>query len=353
MSSLSAQSIAATASAPGKIILFGEHAINRGQPALSAAIGLRARCTVQLGGAGIRFKSGAEQGFATCEEVFNLGRAVEGWRQRQQFEEIRALTAGDFFAPQKYILSSLFGNQLPPAMSAEWESEVPGSAGLGSGGSAFTAFVAATCALLEQVPAVEARSDWAHRGDIIAHGGIASALDSQTSLLGGVIRFTGQGMAARIECAPELPLIVAHSGVQARTSEVNTRVRQWVAENPAARQRLFETIGTLVRTAEPLLAKGEWAEVGRLMTLNHLVLQRIGVSCPELEELAAVALGAGAWGAKISGSGGGGILIVLCPPEARTQVCAALTQAGGQLYQPEIGVPGVEVNLHSEPTIYS
>jgi mevalonate kinase len=226
-------------------------------------------------------------------------------------------------------------------MALEWESEIPSSSGLGSGGAAFTAMVAAVAPLLPEPPGLEQRAAWARLGDVIAHGGIASALDTQTSLLGGVIRYTGTGLAEPVPCAPGLSFVIGNTGVVAATSEVNTRVRLWLAERPESRMAYFRTVGTLVRTALPLLERGEWEELGRLFTLNQLVLERIGVSCPEIDALIDAALAAGAHGAKLSGSGGGGIVIAIVPAAARDAVAAAIHEAGGTALMPEVGVPGV------------
>jgi len=333
-----------TAVAPGKAILFGEHAVNRGQPALSAAVGLYARCRVRAGTGGeYRFRSGSRSQETPRAAVLELARVVEGYRDAEDYEALRRLASGDYFSPQKYVLASMFGDALPAALEMEWESEIPSSSGLGSGGAAFTALVAAVSPLLPEPPSLEQRAAWARLGDIIAHGGVASALDTQTSLLGGVIRFTGMGLAERIAVAPGLTLVVGHTGVAAATSEVNGRVRRWLAERPASRLPYFETVGALSRAALPLLERGEWAELGRLLTLNQLVLKEIGVSSPEIETLIDAALGAGALGAKISGSGGGGIIIALATPETRDAVAEAITEAGGRALTPAVGVAGVVV----------
>jgi mevalonate kinase len=122
---------------------------------------------------------------------------------------------------------------------------------------------------------------------------------------------------------------------------VNTRVRFWFAENPADRMKYFRAIGDLARAAVPLLGQGDWAELGRLMTLNQSVLEKIGVSCPQIDRLIHAALGAGAFGAKLSGSGGGGIIIALASPETKPAVGKAIAAAGGRVFAPEIGVAGV------------
>jgi mevalonate kinase len=369
-----------TASAPGKVILFGEHAINRGQPALAVAVGLRTRCTrsmantqcsmlnAQSASATIVFRNGSRSQTAARHEILSLGKQVDAWRVAQDYDAIRQLARADFFAPQKYILASAFSADLPDGLTLEWESEVPPASGFGSGGAAFVAMVAAMAEAAHKVgqasslsdPTAEAgartfvaRSGWkpdllpladlALRGDIVAHGGIASALDTQTSLLGGVIRYTGKGVAEQVECAPGLSLLIAHTGVSAPTSEVNARVRRWLAEQPQARMNYFEAIGELTRAAVPLLQRGDWRELGRLMTLNQRVLEQIGVSCPQIDRLIKVALNAGAYGAKLSGSGGGGIIIALVAPEKNAALADALAKAGGQVFTPQIGVEGARI----------
>jgi mevalonate kinase len=333
---------AITASAPGKAILFGEHAINRGQPALSTAVGLYARCTVRRRSDGlIHFASDACADTVSPEMIHTLGQQVADERRRADYDAIRKLARSDYFGPQKYILSVMFPDGFEAGLALEWKSEVPAHSGLGSGGSAFVAMVAAVCAMFRPTASLEERAMWAHCGDIIAHGGVASALDTQTSLLGGVIRFAGQGMASSIPVANGLRLVIADSLVSAATSEVNTAVRLWLAERPQARLAYFRTIGALSRAAEPLLARGDFDELGRLMDLNQLVLEKIGVSCPAVDRLIDAALSAGALGAKISGSGGGGIIIGLVHDESLVQVADALRAAGGRVLTPQVSVPGV------------
>lgn len=337
-----------TASAPGKVILCGEHAINRGQPALATAVGIFARCRATPGlEPGYHLRSGTHTESVTAAALATLAADVDAALAAGEYDVIRRLAAGDYFAPAKYILASIVAHDLPPALVLEWQSELPGSSGLGSGGAAFTAMVAAVSTMLAAPPSLEQRATWAHRGDIVAHGGVASALDTQSSLFGGVIRLEqgerNQGLAAPLPCAAGLSLVIGNTRVEAATSAINGRVRHWLAERPRRRMAYFEAIGTLARAASPLLERGEWAELGRLMNLNQLLLEKIGVSCPELETLIDAALEAGAWGAKLSGSGGGGIMIALVPAEARQDVARAIVAAGGDALTPDVGVPGVSI----------
>jgi mevalonate kinase len=105
----------------------------------------------------------------------------------------------------------------------------------------------------------------------------------------------------------------------------------------ASRMRYFDMIGVLARDAQAALAGGDWPLVGKLMNMNQLVLEKIGVSCPELETLIIAALTAGAFGAKLSGSGGGGIMVALVSDETRDPVARALRAAGaGAVYTPNV-----------------
>jgi mevalonate kinase len=182
----------------------------------------------------------------------------------------------------------------------------------------------------------------AWQGDIIAHGGVASGLDSGASALGGLTRYT---LAAGPQALPlpiGLPLVIGNTLIQANTAEVNTKVRLWLAEHPA-RMHLFTEMGWLGQQALAALESGDLATLGHLMSLNQLLLEKLGVSCPEIERLIEAALEAGAWGAKLSGSGGGGIIIALAEPERQAAVAAAIDAVGGRSIIASAGAPGVRV----------
>lgn len=332
-------------SAPAKTILIGEHAVNRGQTALAVSLGLYAGCTLTASNSHTyNFISDAHQTQTTREEIIELGRQIDGWRADQDYAAIQQLAAADFFAPSKYVLAAL-GERLPSSLTITFNSAIPQSMGLGSGGALFVALATALTRLAGYPDTPETQRlirQSAHRGDIIAHGGIASGLDTQTSFYGGAIRYTAAHEGEPIVHAPGMALVVGNTGIFAATSAVNGRVREWLAERPV-RLHYFHEIGLLSRHAEQALASGDWPELGRLMNLNQLILERIGVSCPELEALNEAALAAGAFGAKLAGSGGGGIMVALTLPERVEAVAEAITAAGGTAIVAPIGVPGVQV----------
>lgn len=328
------------ATAPGKAILFGEHSVNRGQSAIAVSVGLMAQCEITADQApGFRFQSGGERAAVSRDQILDLVRRVESFRAAEDYAAIQALAAADFFAPTQYIIGTALGDQLPEGMAISFHSDIPRSSGLGSGGAAFAALSRGLRHLFVHTVGQQEIGRWAHLGDIIAHGGIASALDTQTSLNGGAIRFTADGGARPIPYDLALTLVIGDTRVTAATSEVNGRVRRWLAERPS-RMHFFEEIGLISSLAEEPLRKGDWNRLGQLMNINHVLLQSIGVSCPEIEAIADAAREAGAFGAKLSGSGGGGIVVALTGPEGTENVAKAMRAAGAEVYIPPIGTRG-------------
>ncbi len=336
-----------TATAPGKAILLGEHAVNRDQSALAVSVGLYSSCTLTAPSADPQstytFCSEHKpySATATREAILSLGHTVDAYRASVNYTAIQQLACDDFFAPAKYVLAS-FGDALPASLDISFASELPRSAGLGSGGSLFVALTTALAHLLNLALSPAQIAHRAVRGDMVAHGGTASGLDTQTSLYGGAIRYSTEAQAEPIPYASGLTLVIGNTGVIASTSEVNGRVRAWLASKPV-RLHYFQEIGFLARQAEDALCDGDWPALGRLLNLNQLLLERIGVSCPELETLIDAALAAGALGAKLSGSGGGGIMLALTTPDTVQAVTQAITAAGGTAFAVPIGVPGVRV----------
>lgn len=146
---------------------------------------------------------------------------------------------------------------------------------------------------------------------MVAHGGVASDLDSATTTLGGVVRYT-------LADGP-MPLAV------------------WGA-------RLFPMMGAVAERALRALASADLGEVGTLMDENQALLEQLGVSCPEIERLTAAARAAGALGAKLSGSGGGGIIIALATQETQHAVAGAVEAAGGRAIMAQAGGPGASAD---------
>lgn len=331
-------------SSPAKIILFGEHGVNRQQPALATAVDLRTYCRVSLrqdGGYALRTGMRVEEG--ELAELARFRQTIDALRSAQALDQIRE-AARDFFAPARYVLGHLLAQTAKldsrVGFDIEWRSSMPVGSGLGSGAAATTSMVQAVCAALGDEFTREAIVQAAWQGDIIAHGGVASSLDSSTITHGGVIRYSVAAGAELLPLNASLEIVIGDTLVQHNTAALNTQVRRWLEERPA-RLQIFSDMGWIVRQATTALHRGDLTSLGHLMNLHQLIQEKMGTSHPKAEALIDAARGAGALGAKISGSGGGGIVIALVEAEQRTAVASAIRAAGGESYAVTTGTEGV------------
>ncbi|MFH1084943.1 MAG: galactokinase family protein [Chloroflexota bacterium] len=128
---------------------------------------------------------------------------------------------------------------------------------------------------------------------------------------------------------PELPLVLAHTGVRHSSDAVHKPLRErWLEGDPAVRQG-YEDIGKLAREGKKALFLQDWQRLGWLMNENHAIQRDLGGSGEANERLIKVALEHGALGAKLAGAGQGGTIIALhLHPD---EMIAALRAAGSDL----------------------
>lgn len=291
-------------SAPGKVILLGEHSVVFGQPAIAASVARRMEVDV---------------------------REAPGAVAHPDPKVAAALV----FAAEERGLD-------PARLSIEIRSEIPPACGLGSSAALSLALVRALAALVgEDVAPDEARAR-ASRVEDVFHG-TASGVDVATSASGGVIWFE-RAMPPRIErLRPAAPvdLVVALSGDPRSTAGPVGRLRARNASRPELYGKLFRLAGEIVGEGRAALEQGDWAGLGALMDVAHGLLNGFGVSTPTLERMVAVARAAGALGAKLSGAGGGGVIVALAPTGA-ADVQAALRDAGFEAFVTTIGEAAAE-----------
>jgi mevalonate kinase len=337
-------------SSPAKIILFGEHGVNRHQPALATAVDLRTYCRVlRRNDDRYTLCAGSHREQDDLAQVRAFKTRIDTLRAAQALDQIRE-EARDFFAPARYVLGHLLsqtpleGSRL--GVDIEWRSTLPIGSGLGSGAAATTSMVQAICSALGEEIAHDAIIQAAWQGDIIAHGGVASSLDSSTVTYGGLLRYTVAAGAEVLPFNATFAIVIGDTLVQHNTAALNTLVRRWLEERPV-RMQLFRDMGWIVRQATDALQRGDAGTLGHLMNLHQLLQEKMGTSIPQAEALISAAIEAGALGAKISGSGGGGIIIALVEPAQQEAVAAAIDQAGGRSYMVTTSTSGVRLEAES------
>lgn len=297
-----------TASAPGKVILVGEHAVVYGRPAIAVPIWERvARARITPGAA----DSGC------WINVRDLAR------------RIRLANAPDNDAMALVARATLHHLHLPP--DPDWQieltSEIPIASGLGSGAALNAALVRALHAQAGVTADPAQVSSLVYLGEQIYHG-TPSGIDNTVVAYGQPVWFVKGTMPTVFVPTAAFTLAIADSGIASPTHETVSRVRQRHAEDQMRYETLFDAIGALVWEARRAIEAGDGAALGPIFDRNHTLLQEIGVSIPQLDQLVEAARQAGALGAKLSGGGGGGNIIALVEPATADRVVDALQAAG-------------------------
>ncbi len=294
------------ASAPGKIILFGEHAVVYGRPALAAPV-TQVQATVTV--------NAAPDGIWISAPQINLQTALSDLAPEHP---LAAAVHGVF---------TTLGISRPPSLRISIESDIPVASGLGSGAAVSVATIRALSAFFGQPLDDETVNALAYEVEKLHHG-TPSGIDNTVATYRQPIYFIKGKPLERLRVGAPFTIVIGNSGVPAPTRESVGAVRRLWESNPARWEQVFDAIGELADKARYALENGDTAALGPLMDSNHALLKALTVSSPELERLVEAARSAGAWGAKLSGGGRGGNMIAIAPPHAQEQVAQALHRAG-------------------------
>jgi mevalonate kinase len=311
---------AISASAPGKIILTGEHAVVYGQPALAVPVH-----QVQVHVA-ILAAPTSPTGQVTIEAP-EIG-LKSNFHDLAENQPIAALLLG--------LMDELKISRLP-AMHIKISSTIPVASGLGSGSAVSVALARSVSAFLGRPLSNEQVSQLAYRVEMIHHG-TPSGIDNTVITFGMPVYFVRGMPMERLRVPVPFYLVVGHSGIQSATVDVVSDLRRRWQANPEFYQHLFEQVGEISREARSLIENGSPRSLGMWMDKNHTLLQQMDVSCKELDKLVEAARLAGALGAKLSGAGRGGNMIALVDEGNLQAVEDALTAAGAsRAFRTQVG----------------
>jgi mevalonate kinase len=170
-----------------------------------------------------------------------------------------------------------------------------------------------------------------------------SGFDVAAAVFGKTLYFVTGGRA--IEPLPIflLPLVVGYSGIKADTVTLINKVKESFAENQTRLDEIYDGIKKLVEEAKGALLKSDWQKFGDLMNQNQNFLNELGVSVEKLDKMINASRSAGAYGAKLSGAGGGDCMIAICPKEKEEAVKVGITQVGGEAVDIKANAEGVRV----------
>jgi len=313
-----------TFSAPGKIILFGEHAVVYGFPAIAVAIGLRARCSTSTTSKNKNFISAPD---LFPNEEFYINQNVPS--------SMRAL---------EFLVNSIMKEKdFQENIEIQITSKIPPSAGLGSSAAVIVSLAASLYSLIENQLNLQRVNDLAFEAEKIIHSN-PSGIDNTISTFGGGIRYEGGRMEELPIKMDTFSLIVVNSLIQRNTKDLVNKVKEKYDLNKKKFSSIFEEIKNITLESEKELAKGNIENIGSLMTKNHELLKEIGVSHPKLEVIVEKLNKYGSIGSKLTGAGGGGCIISLFEDqEIAKQAISKFTNQGLQAFITDISVSGVRI----------
>lgn len=284
-------------SAPGKIYLFGEHAVVYGETAIVCAVELRTRVRAEINDS-IVIRSQIGRTGIDFEKHPYISLVIEKMRE---------------ISPIKGVF-------------LEIDSEIPVGSGLGSSAAVTIASIGALNELFGCGLSLKEIAKLGHQIEISVQGA-ASPADTYVSTFGGVVTIPERRKLRTPDCG----IVIGDTGVFSSTKELVANVRSLRESYPELIEPLMASIGRISKIGESLVLAGDYRSIGRLMNVNQGLLDALGVNILELSRLIYSARGAGAFGAKITGAGGGGCMVALTAPDKCVQVATAIAEAGGKV----------------------
>jgi mevalonate kinase len=305
----------------GKVILFGEHFVVHGVPGIVSALDSTADAEVKrldTGGIIVRDERTGAKGYTEKKKL-------------QQKESIERMLKAMGMNPEEVSLDIWLGGNLP------------GFSGIGASAASSVAIARAIADEFGMNLSDERINEIAYEAEK-AYAGTPSGIDNTAATFGGLIWFRknlagGPNTIERLNIKEPVEIIMANSGIVADTKEMVLGVAERKKKYPEKYDQLFKQAEELVFKARKALEDFNLKLVGELMNDNHRLLQGIEVSCKELDYLVDLARRNGAYGAKLTGGGGGGCIVALTPgKELQEKVAEAIEKEGFKVLRTKIGI---------------
>lgn len=315
-------------SAPGKLMIFGEHAVVYGHPCIVTAVDQRIRLSAEV------LDSSDFELEAPDVEVTNYKKSISelGYRdvpEGAQFIEVAAKNLYEKFSLNKGLRITTI-------------SEFSSKFGFGSSSASTVCVVKALSELFDLDLDNKEIFDLSYE-IVLDIQGKGSGFDVAAAVFGGTLYFLTGGKIIEPLNIGSLSLVVAYSGIKADTVKLINEVKERFTNNSKRLDEIYTAIGSIVEKAKEALLKNDLATVGKLMNENQILLAELGVSIPKLDSMINAARRTGAYGAKLSGAGGGDCIIVLAPQEKGFNVEQAIISVGGEIIDVKSNEEGVRV----------
>ena len=303
----------------GKVILFGEHFVVHGGPGIVSAIDSTTDAEVKKGLKGLQINDERKTAKGYSEE-----------KRLQQIESIERMLKA-MGIDSKIGLDIWIGGTLP------------GFSGLGASAASSVAIARAIAQELSMQIADEKINQIAYEAEK-AYAGNPSGIDNTAATYGGLMWFKkdaagGPDKIEKLHVRRPIEIVIGSTGKVANTKAMVEGVAERKKKNPQKYDPIFRQAENLAIAGRRALEAYDIKKVGELMNENHRLLQEIGVSSKELDMLVDLARKQGAFGAKLTGGGGGGCMVAVTPgKDLQGKVLSAIKSLGFEVLSTKIGV---------------
>ena len=304
----------------GKTILFGEHFVVYGLPAIASALGSYTTAEVKVV---------AGKGW----EVIDQRPATPGYKEKKYDEAMQSI---------KNVIEHMSIDVGCQKLELTFSGDLIAASGVGASAAQATSLARALNDSFALVLDDEKINEAAYEGETAYHG-TPSGIDNTASTYGGLIWFVknldgGKNIMEVLHSPKKMPLVIANSGITASTTEVVADVRRLKEAKSVKFEKIFSEYKDLSKKAKKALLKSDDVSIGNLMNKNHKLLQEITVSGEINDKLVEIALNHGALGAKMTGTGRGGLVIALAEnDEVQKNIANAIEVEGYDAWKTMIG----------------
>ena len=276
------------ASAPGKVILFGEHFVVYGVKAILCSINKRVTVTAE---------KISDKKIVINSEIGNL--ILE---PNKSISEINSPLKPFYYLGNKVIKNQDTGIQI------KIDSEIPLGVGLGSSSACCVAGAAAIFKLFGDISKEEILELAIEAERTIFEN--TSGADCTVCTYGGIIEYGKKQGFKKIEDEPNFQLVIANSNIEHSTESMVSEVKAFTIKNKEEFSKLLNQELELVEDVLKLLKENNTIELGEKINQNQEYLETIGISNNQLREMIEIGQKT-SFGAKITGSGGGGCIFAI------------------------------------------
>ncbi|MFX0025578.1 MAG: mevalonate kinase [Candidatus Hermodarchaeota archaeon] len=300
-----------SASAPGKVILLGEHAVVYGFPAIAMAITLRSTCTIESVNQGIRLILKDYNSDFNYRDLNQLKKEIPfNFRQISLILDI---------IRNNYNIDSL-------NIKITLGSQILSGSGLGSSASVAAALITALNTFYDLKLEKSGISNLAYKMEQITHG-TPSGIDNTVCTHGNLIFFK-EGLFHFVNVFTDFSLLITYSNIEHNTKQAILNIKKFKEEQPSLTNKIFKKIGFYTEIGRKKLINGNLKGLGKIMNQNQNLLERLHLSNDSISEIISIGLNNGAYGSKITGAGLGGCVITLASDKVLEQILILLQKKG-------------------------